>query len=81
MEKIRLDEFIRNFNTVLLYAMRHLVKEDWDEFDGSVLVADVFDTMQYYVTATQKCAEYLECFEEYDKMDKKSRGCVFLDVK
>ncbi len=80
MEKIRLGEFNENFNIVLAYALRHLINEDWSEYDGSMVVDNTFDTRQHYVLATKKCLEYKEILEDYEKSEQRNKGCVFLDA-
>ena len=81
MKKIKLEEFIRNFDIILSYSINHMIKEDWCEYTDSPLVSEIFETMDYFVEATQKCLEYREMLEEYKNADRKSRGCVFLDEK
>lgn len=80
-DKIKLEEFLQNFTTILMYTMNKLINEDWKEFDGSMMTTEVFDTMQHYITAAQKCNEYKETFKDYLEQDKKTRGCIFLDEK
>ena len=81
VEKIKFDEFLENYDIILSYAIRHMINEDWNEYDGSLFTSEVFDTMQYYILAGKKCLEYKDIFNDYVKTDKRIRGCVFLDEK
>lgn len=79
MEKINLDEFIEDFDTVISYAKRHMTKEDWYEWTECQFPNDVFNDMHYYIMALGKCMEYQDLLEEYNRNGNK-RESIFLDT-
>ena len=77
-EKIKLDDFIEHFSTIINYSKKHMVKEDWYEWTESELVDLTFSEMEYYVTALSKCQEHMMILKEYNNHGNK-RESVFLD--
>lgn len=80
MEKINLKEFNKNFEILLSYAMKHILEEDWFGYDKGLVIDDVFNTMQHFVIATQKCLEYQAILKEYENLEQKDKKGVFLDA-
>lgn len=77
-EKIKLDDFIEQFSSIISYSKRHMVKEDWCEWTESELVDLTFSEMEYYVIALSKCQEYMDMLVDYNNHGNK-RESVFLD--
>lgn len=78
MKKIKLNDFLENFNTILNYSKKHIINEDWKEWSDTELVDSVWDEMEYYVIALSKCFEYFDILENYDKSHNKKEN-IFLD--